>query len=161
MNRGQIIVTDQDFWRLNALVSARTAEPTRDQAHIEELQEELARSAPVALSRVPVDVVTMHSQVHVRDLATGIARTYTLVFPHEANIESGRLSVLAPLGTALLGYRVSDEIEWAMPGGVRRVRIEGVRQARVPRARRRMASAAKPRRRLRRETTLMPLDGVA
>ena len=72
---------------------------------------------------VPAGVVTMHSRVRVQDVATGESWTYTLVFPHDADIASGRLSVLAPLGTALLGYREGDEIEWRMPGGVRRVRI--------------------------------------
>lgn len=128
MSSQPIIVTDQDFWRLSAIVGARAAGSTRDRAHIERLEEELARSVPVASVRVPSDVVTMHSRVHVRDIGTGATRAYTLVFPHEADLSQGRLSVLAPLGTALLGYRVGDEIEWEMPGGLRRVRIEGVRQ---------------------------------
>lgn len=127
-----IVVTDRDFWRLNALVRAQTADYDRDQDHIDRLEEELVRSVPVAAAEVPSDVVTMHSRVTVRDLDAGISRTYTLVFPHEADLPSGRLSVLAPLGTALLGYRVGDEIEWPMPGGVRRIRIEGVRQTPSP-----------------------------
>lgn len=133
MTSRTIVVTDRDFWRLNALVSARTADHTRDQEHIDRLEEELVRSVPVATAEVPADVVTMHSRVAVRDLDAGTSRTYTLVFPREADLPSGRLSVLAPLGTALLGYRVGDEIEWSMPGGMRRVRIESVRQTRGPR----------------------------
>jgi regulator of nucleoside diphosphate kinase len=113
-------------------VRARTADYARDQEHIDRLEEELVRSVPVATAEVPTDVVTMHSKVTVRDLDAGSSRTYTLVFPHEADLPSGRLSVLAPLGTALLGYRVGDEIEWPMPGGVRRVRIESVQQTRSP-----------------------------
>ena len=132
MTSRTIVVTDRDFWRLSALVRARTADYTRDQEDIDRLEEELVRSVPVATAEVPTDVVTMHSRVSVRDLDAGKSRTYTLVFPHEADLPSGRLSVLAPLGTALLGYRVGDEIEWAMPGGVRRVRIESVRQTRSP-----------------------------
>lgn len=132
MTSQTIVVTDRDFSRLSALVRAQTADNTRDQAHIERLEEELVRSVPVATAEVPTDVVTMHSRVTIRDLDAGTSRTYTLVFPSEADLPSGRLSVLAPLGTALLGYRVGDQIEWPMPGGVRRVRVESVRQTRSP-----------------------------
>lgn len=128
MSSQTIVVTDRDFRRLSALVGPRATDSTRDQAHIEKLEEELTRSVPIAAAEVPVDVVTMHSAVRVRDIRTGAARTYTLVFPPEAHLPSGRLSVLAPLGTALLGYRAGDEIEWTMPGGVRRIRVESVRQ---------------------------------
>lgn len=128
MSSKPIVVTDQDFWRLSTLVRARSADAARDQTHIDRLAEELARSVPIASSKVPSDVVTMHSRVEVRDLGTGVAGAYTLVFPHEADLASGRLSVLAPLGTALLGYKIGDEIDWAMPGGMRRIRIESVRQ---------------------------------
>lgn len=130
MTSRTIVVTDRDFSRLSALVRARTAGDTRDQEHIERLEEELVHSMPVGAAEVPTDLVTMHSRVTIRDLDAGTSRTYTLVFPNEACLPSGRLSVLAPLGTAVLGYRVGDEIEWPMPGGVRRVRIESVRQTR-------------------------------
>lgn len=133
MSSRTIIVTDADFWPLSALVRARTADFMRDRQHIDKLQEELARSAPVPAAEVPADLVTMHSRVRVRDLETDTTRSYTLVFPHQADLRSGRLSVLAPLGTALLGYREGDEIEWAMPGGLRRLRIESVRQTWGPR----------------------------
>lgn len=132
MNSRTIVVTDRDFWRLSALVRGRAADHAKDQEHIDQLEGELVRSLPVATAEVPADVVTMHSRVSVRDLDTGASRSYTLVFPHEADLPSGQLSVLAPLGTALLGYRAGDEIEWEMPGGVRRVRIESVRQTRSP-----------------------------
>ena len=129
MSPRTIIVTDRDFWPLSALVRARTAYFARDKEHLASLQEELARSVPVAPDEVPAGVVTMHSRVRVRDLESGVEQTYALVYPHEADLPSGRLSVLAPLGTALLGYHEGDEIEWAMPGGWRRLRIESVRQS--------------------------------
>jgi regulator of nucleoside diphosphate kinase len=63
----------------------------------------------------------------VLDLVSGERHELTLVLPRESDAGTGRVSVLAPLGTALLGYRVGDEIEWLMPGGLRRLRIEEVR----------------------------------
>lgn len=72
------------------------------------------------------DVVTMNSTVVLRDLETGERETYTLVFPHEANIAEGRLSVLAPIGTAILGEHVGDDVHWRVPGGWRRLTIEKI-----------------------------------
>jgi regulator of nucleoside diphosphate kinase len=90
------------------------------------LKSELERARVVLAEETPVDVVTMHSQVRVLDLETGEQSNYTLVFPVEADVSAKRISVLAPLGTALLGFREGDTLEWMMPGGMRRLRIERV-----------------------------------
>ena len=81
----------------------------------------------VAPRDIPPGVITMNSLVTVSDLTGGSRREITLVYPHEAEPAAGRISVLAPLGTALLGYRQGDEVDWLMPGGMRRLRIEDVR----------------------------------
>ncbi len=65
----------------------------------------------------------MNSKVEILDLDTQETMTYALVFPRDANIDEGRISILAPLGTAILGYRVGDEFEWEMPNGQRRLKI--------------------------------------
>jgi regulator of nucleoside diphosphate kinase len=98
----------------------------RDQGHVEELERELEQAEVVAAEDVPPDAVTMHSTVSVRDLDTDARAIYTIVFPAEADIATNRISVLAPVGTALIGYRTGDVIEWATPGGTRRLRIEAV-----------------------------------
>jgi regulator of nucleoside diphosphate kinase len=67
--------------------------------------------------------------VTVTDLDSGREHEYTIVFPRDADLSAGRISVLAPIGTALLGYAEGDEIEWNVPGGVRRLRIDSVQQA--------------------------------
>jgi regulator of nucleoside diphosphate kinase len=64
----------------------------------------------------------------VHDLTSGARREMVLVLPGEADVAAQRISVLAPLGTALLGYREGDEVEWVMPGGLRRLRVERVTQ---------------------------------
>jgi len=73
---------------------------------------------------VPPDVVTMRSRVRVLDMVSGHESTYTICYPVEANLDAGKLSVLAPIGTALLGYREGDVVEWPVPGGVRVLKIE-------------------------------------
>jgi regulator of nucleoside diphosphate kinase len=86
----------------------------------------LKRSRVVGAESVPDGVVTMNSKVRVRDLKSGESETYTLVFPDDADINDGRLSVLAPLGTALLGAEAGDVVEFAAPAGVRRLKVEKV-----------------------------------
>lgn len=90
------------------------------------LQQELEQARVVAPESVPPDVVTMNSKARVRDVATDEEMTYTLVFPEQANIEQGKISVVAPIGTAMLGQRVGDEFEWQVPAGLVRLRVEEV-----------------------------------
>ncbi len=75
---------------------------------------------------MPPDVVTMNSRVRVRDLRTGKEVVYQVVFPRDADASRNMISVLAPIGTALLGYQVGSEIEWDTPGGVRHLRVEAI-----------------------------------
>ena len=69
---------------------------------------------------------TMRSRVRVRDLETGKMSVYTIVTPMDADVAARRISVLAPMGTALLGYRAGDTVEWRMPGGRRRLLVEEI-----------------------------------
>ncbi|HSV27617.1 MAG TPA: nucleoside diphosphate kinase regulator, partial [Sedimentisphaerales bacterium] len=87
---------------------------------------ELKRAKVVPSTKIPSNVVTMNSKVLLRDMNTLETTEYTLVFPKDANIEAGAISVLAPIGTAILGYREGDSVEWAVPAGVRRIQIEKV-----------------------------------
>ncbi len=75
---------------------------------------------------MPADVITIHTRIQVLDLVIGERRELTLVLPRESDAGADRFSVLASMGTALLGYRAGDEVEWQMPGGLRRLRIERV-----------------------------------
>lgn len=116
-------MTREDLERLERVVAARRGVDRRDEAHLDALQEELERAEVVEPADLPADVVTMRSRVRVRDLGSGQDAVYTLVFPREADLDAGRLSVLAPIGTALLGYRQGDEIESPVPGGLRRLKV--------------------------------------
>ena len=96
--------------------------------HLQKLQAELERARVLLWAEMPTDVVRMHSEVRVLDLESGERSDYALVFPREADVSAKRISVVAPLGTALLGFREGDTVEWMMPGGMRRLRIERVHQ---------------------------------
>jgi regulator of nucleoside diphosphate kinase len=126
MTRRRIFITDDDMARLRDLVRRGRMASRRDWDHLEELHRELDRAEVVATGEVLSDVVTMHSTLRVRDLDSGKSVVYTIVFPVDADIEKKRISVLAPIGTALIGYRAGDIVEWATPGGTRRLQIEEV-----------------------------------
>ena len=92
----------------------------------EQLEAELERARVTPLRDVPEDVVVMNSEFEYEDVATGQRRRLQLVYPHEADPDTSRVSILAPLGCALLGLRVGQEIDWHMPGGLRRIRVLAV-----------------------------------
>ena len=104
------VITEIDFDRLTQLTESPRYRSS-DAQRVLGLKVELDRRLVVAANRVPKGAVTMNSRVRVRDLASNETTTYTLVYPNEADIESNRLSVLAPLGTALLGRFAGDEFE--------------------------------------------------
>jgi regulator of nucleoside diphosphate kinase len=111
----EIAVTDQDFRRLTSLLAVTNGRvPERASAA---LRAELERAIRLPHDVVPPDLVTMNSRVLFEVLGTGPFES-TLVYPWDANHLAGRLSVLAPLGTALLGLSVADTITWTFPDGV-------------------------------------------
>ena len=109
-----IIVTQPDRARLSALLS-------------KPLEEELERALIVPADTVPSDVVTMNSRARYVDETTGQRRDVQVVYPNEADAARGRISVLSPVGSALLGLSVGQAIDWPFPGGeTRRLRVESV-----------------------------------
>ncbi len=112
--------------RLRALIEDAKRLDRRRNEYLESLEAELSRGKLVAPTDVPPDVVTMNSRVCLIDLDTNEEMVYTLVFPNEANIAQSKISVLAPIGTAMLGYRVGDTFEWQVPDGTRRLRVKEI-----------------------------------
>jgi len=123
-----IVVAESDARRLRGLLAVHGEASVRDEEHLRQLEMELERATVLESADVPSDVITLQSRVEVLDLVTGQRNQYRLVLPSNARVASNRISVLAPLGTALLGYREGDEVSWRMPGGVRRLLVERVRQ---------------------------------
>lgn len=126
MKRRQIFITEFDKQRLNELIEVAEDFGKQSRKDLKDLIGELSRAKVVPSKAVPPDVVTMNSKVVLRDADTSEEMTYTLVFPHEADVDAGAISVLAPVGTAILGYRQGDVVEWRVPAGMRRIRIEKI-----------------------------------
>ena len=121
-----IYIAEDDRARLELLLHRTSVLEPEQTPYLAALAGELGRARVVPRSEIPPDVVTMNSVVRLRDLETDEEETYTLVYPAEADIALNRLSVLAPVGTALIGYRAGAVVQWPVPAGVRRFRVEEV-----------------------------------
>jgi regulator of nucleoside diphosphate kinase len=122
MDTRVIYITEADMQRLRPLIEGM--KNSRDE--LRALENELKQARVVAPADVPPDVITMNSKARLRDLDTEEEMVFTVVFPGNASIEHDRISVVAPIGTAMLGHRVGDEFEWQVPAGLVRLRVEEV-----------------------------------
>ncbi|HZU34472.1 MAG TPA: nucleoside diphosphate kinase regulator [Gemmataceae bacterium] len=126
MKKRIIVISDADSRRLRAWLESARQDASVLGEYLDALAGELKRARIVPRADVPPDVITMNSVVRLRDLETGEIEEYELVYPAEADLAQGRISILAPVGTAILGYRLGDVIEWPVPAGLRRLRVEEV-----------------------------------
>ena len=125
MSKRTIFITEFDVQRLQGLIdNPGTLEHWQPES-LQNLKDELSRAQVVAPEDIP-DVVTMNSVVHLTDIETGEDETYTLVFPSDADVSECRIPVLAPIGTAVLGYKAGDTFTWSVPGGERHLRVKEV-----------------------------------
>jgi regulator of nucleoside diphosphate kinase len=118
-----IVVSSTDFNRLESLLDSPAL---RRLPAATALMEELNRAEVLPPERIPGDVVTMNSTVACIDEASGERHCLTLVYPNDADVDKRRVSVLAPVGSALLGLSVGQRIDWEAPGG-RRLRLRVTR----------------------------------
>jgi regulator of nucleoside diphosphate kinase len=126
MSSRTIYITDHDYTRLQKLIESLRWFADGHAGNLGALELELRRAKIVESAQIPSDVVTMNTTVRVRDLESGDVECFMLVFPTMADWESNRISILAPVGIAILGCRAGDEIECPAPSGVRRLRLEEV-----------------------------------
>ncbi|KMW74095.1 nucleoside diphosphate kinase regulator [Photorhabdus luminescens subsp. luminescens] len=114
MTKPAIIINELDAERLDSLLEQPAF---ADTSIADALNEELDRAEIVPPAEIPSDVVTMNSRVRFLDLTSNEERVRTLVYPASLQDSSDQLSVMAPLGAALLGLRIGDEISWELPNG--------------------------------------------
>ncbi|OPY81777.1 MAG: Regulator of nucleoside diphosphate kinase [Syntrophorhabdus sp. PtaU1.Bin153] len=115
-----LYITQADMERLRSLIEIGSIQ---DGAYLQSLEEELDHAHIVLPEKIPSDVITMNSTVRLQDLDSGEEKTYTLIFPGKAKAGQNTISILAPIGTALIGYREGDVIEWDVPAGTRRLKV--------------------------------------
>jgi regulator of nucleoside diphosphate kinase len=121
LNASPITLKNSDYRRLLATIEHHHG------SLADALEDELARADTVPDDELPPGIVCMHSRVTFEDIDTGGDTTVTLVYPQEANVTDMKISVLTPVGSALIGLAIGGEIEWPLPsGGFRRLRIKAV-----------------------------------
>ncbi len=119
-----ITVSSHDMDRLEAMLDGPTIAKTPAALA---LADELNRATVVAPEQMPEGVVMMHSRVECEDELHGDKHELTLVYPREADVDQGKVSILAPVGTALLGLAVGQSMDWDAPGGRKlRLRVKAV-----------------------------------
>ena len=126
MKKRTIYVTENDMRRLINLIGSMKSFSQRDSDNIRKLKQALEIANMVKPSEIPGDVVTMNSRVTIRDMESNEQMVYTLVYPEKADFREGRISIFAPIGSAILGYKVGDVVEWEVPKGTKKIRIEEI-----------------------------------
>ncbi|OPY86401.1 MAG: Regulator of nucleoside diphosphate kinase [Smithella sp. PtaU1.Bin162] len=121
MKEKSIYITDCDFDRLAELLES--VKRGYRHSHFTKLENELERAIIVAPKDMPSDVVTMNSTFSMTGMASDKEEIYTLVYPEGSNFERGRISILAPIATAIIGYRAGDTIEWDVPSGKKTLKV--------------------------------------
>jgi len=123
MTEKVIYITDSDKKRLKQLIRDARAFGSEHKVHLKKLEEELNRGKVVKSKEIPKDVITMNSKVRLKDLDTQQEMIYWLVFPADADPDQNKISILAPIGTALIGYQAGNVIEWKVPAGLRKLKV--------------------------------------
>ncbi|KIE43063.1 MULTISPECIES: nucleoside diphosphate kinase regulator [Geobacter] len=123
MDARAIYVTEDDLSRLEEILDTITS---RDRKDLQKLENELASATIVDPQNVPPNVVTMNSRVKLRDIRADKEMTISLVFPNDANIAEGKISVLSPIGTAILGFGAGDTLDLSVRSFAKKIRIEEI-----------------------------------
>ncbi len=125
----KIQISETDFKKLQDFLERERPMNAEEKSCREALLGELNRAEIVQESELAPDVITLGRRATLTDLEANDNLEYTLVMPDAADISAGRISILAPLGTAMLGFRLGDEFEWTMPGGKLKLRVARVEPA--------------------------------
>lgn len=126
MIKRKIYITEKDKLKLKSLFRATIGINSNDLTNMKELLEEIERAEVISDDNIDENVITMNSTVVVKDIDTDKEFEYTIVYPEYADSSKNKISVLAPVGTALLGYKVGDIIEWKVPAGKRRFLVQEI-----------------------------------
>jgi regulator of nucleoside diphosphate kinase len=126
MNQPKIFVTTKDAEKLRELIRKAYHSDYRGSDYLKKLAEEIEKASVVQSNQIPSDVITLNSTARLVDQKTDEEMLYTLVFPEDVDISEGKISILAPIGTAMLGHKVGDTFEWNTPGETRIIHIKEI-----------------------------------
>jgi len=122
----KIILSKLDFSRIHKCIHDARQMNTIGINEAENLLNELNSAKVVEPEEIPHDVVTMNSIVRVSFLNAKKTLQFQIVYPDQANMKENKISIFSPVATALIGYKISDEIEWIVPSGLTKLRIDEI-----------------------------------
>ncbi len=122
----KIILSSLDLSRITDSIRSARQKGSISALEAENLAKELEGAQIVEPVEMPADVVTMNSVVKIRFIESNKAIRFQIVYPDQANIKENKISIFSPVATALIGYKVSDEVEWIVPAGLTKIRIEEI-----------------------------------
>jgi regulator of nucleoside diphosphate kinase len=126
MDRPSIFITTKDAEKLRKLIREAYHSDYRGSDYLKDLAGEIEKASVMQPDQIPADVITLNSTARLVDQETHEEMVYTLVFPEDADPSQGKISILAPIGTAMLGYKTGDTFEWDTPGGKRTIRVKEI-----------------------------------
>lgn len=124
MNLRKLMMSDRDCARMREMLRQAREEGRVSAKSLVALEHEIDQAMVFPSDQIPPYVVTMHTTVRVKDLKTRTSMEFTLVYPDEADVPSGKCSVLSEIGMAILGFAVGDTVEWDFPDGTHELRID-------------------------------------
>lgn len=122
----KIIINRLDYARIKKSISDARLFRSINSAEAEKLNLELDSAEIMEPQAIPSDVVTMNSIVKMTFLSNNKEVSFQIVYPHQASVKENKISIFSPIATALIGYKVHDEIEWIVPGGLTKIRIDEI-----------------------------------
>lgn len=124
--KNTIQITDLDYNRLNGMIVSMRKNNQKEYNDLLFLESELERAKRTNPRKITSEFVTMNSVIEVLDCDTNKTMEIRLVYPRDANFKLGKISVLSPLGSALLGYSVGSEISYKVPKGMKKMKISRI-----------------------------------
>lgn len=122
----KLIVNRLDYARIKKCISDARQFNSISGGEAEKLMSELNSAKIVEPEAIPSNVVTMNSIVKLSFLNNNKQIQFQIVYPDQANIKENKISIFSPIATALIGYQVQDEVEWIVPGGLTKIRIDEI-----------------------------------
>jgi regulator of nucleoside diphosphate kinase len=122
----KLIINSLDYSRIKKCISDAKQFKSINESEAEKLMNELNSAKIVKPEKIPSDVVTMNSIVKLSFLNNNKQVQFQIVYPEQANLKENKISIFSPIATALIGYKISDEIEWIVPAGLTKIRIDEI-----------------------------------
>jgi len=123
---GGIILNKLDYLRIKKCIEDAQEVRSINAAEAESLMKELNSAEIVEPEKIPSNVVTMNSVVRISFLNTNRQIQFQIVYPREANVKENKISIFSPIATALIGYKAGDQVEWIVPAGLTKIRIDEI-----------------------------------